>query len=95
MARKTSRGVKELAADKDAEGNLLSVMMSEPRQIGSIMGRITEDAFYYPAHRTIYDALVALCTRSSMADQSQIDAAALREELGWVSIPTRIPRPTT
>jgi len=82
MARKVKRGVKELRADKEAEGNLLSAMMSEPRQIGSIIERVTEEAFYYPAHRTLYSALVALCTRPSMADQSQIDAAAIREQLG-------------
>ncbi len=82
MAREARPGSTELPADKDAEGNLLSVMMSEPRQIGSIMGRITEEAFYYPAHRTIYSALLALGTRPSMAEQGQIDAAAVREELG-------------
>jgi replicative DNA helicase len=82
MARKTRRSVTELPADKEAEGNLLSAMMSEPRQIGSIMGRVAEDAFYYPAHRTIYSALVALCTIPSMADQGQIDASAIREQLG-------------
>jgi replicative DNA helicase len=81
MARKIRRGVKELRADQEAEGNLLSAMMADPRQIGGIMGRVTEEAFYYPAHRTIYSALVALCTRPSMADESQIDAAALREQL--------------
>ena len=80
MARK--RGVKELRADNEAEGNLLSAMMSEPRQIGNIMGRVTEEAFYYPAHRTIYSVLLALSTRPSMADQGQIDASAIREELG-------------
>jgi replicative DNA helicase len=82
MARKIRRGVKELRADKEAEGNLLSALMSDPGQIGSIMGRVTEEAFYYPAHRTLYSALVALCTRPSMADEDQVDAAALREELG-------------
>ncbi len=82
MAGKVRRGVKELRADNEAESNLLSAMMSDPRQIGSIMGRVTEEAFYYPAHRTIYSALVALGTRPSMADQGQIDASALREQLG-------------
>jgi replicative DNA helicase len=80
MARK--RSVKELRADKEAEANLLSAMMSEPHQIGSILGRVTEETFYYPAHRTIYNALVALGTRPSMADESRIDAAAIREQLG-------------
>jgi replicative DNA helicase len=81
MARKAKRNGTELPADKEAEGNLLSAMMAEPRQIGSIMARVTEEAFYYPAHRTIYSALVGLGTRSSMADQGQIDASAVRREL--------------
>jgi replicative DNA helicase len=81
MARKAKRGTTELPADKDAEGSLLSAMISAPRQIGRIMGRVTEDTFYYPAHRTIYSALLTLYTRPSMDGQNQIDASAIRDEL--------------
>jgi replicative DNA helicase len=81
MAKEGRHDIPALPADKDAEGSLLSVMMAEPRQIGNIMGRVTEEAFYYPAHRAIYSALLALGTRPSMADQSQIDASAIREQL--------------
>jgi replicative DNA helicase len=81
MAEEGNRGITELPTNKGAEGNLLSSMISEPSRIGKAVERITENAFHYPAHRTIYGAIVALYTRSSMDGPSQIDTSTIRDEL--------------
>ncbi|UCD49454.1 MAG: AAA family ATPase [Phycisphaerales bacterium] len=81
MANEENRTSTELPADKSAESNLLSSMILEPGRIGKIIERVTEDAFYYPAHRTIYSAILAWYTKPAMDDQGQIDILAIRGEL--------------
>ena len=81
MAKKSNRDIMNLPADKTAESNLLSSMISEPGEIGKVIERITEDNFFYPAHRTIYNAILALYTKPSMDDQKPIDSSAIWDEL--------------
>ena len=81
MAEDSNHGIMDLHADKSAEGNLLSAMISEPGQIGKVIDRVTEDAFYYPAHRTIYNAILASHTRPLMDNRDQIDGSVIHDEL--------------
>jgi replicative DNA helicase len=81
MANEENYGSVDLPADKSAEGNLLSSMISDPSQIGKVVERVSEDDLYYPAHKAIYSAILALYTQPSIDDQIPIDGAAIRDEL--------------
>ena len=80
MAKKKKRDITNLPADKSSEGNLLSAMILEPDEIGAVIERVTEDNFFYPAHQSIYNAILALYTRPSMSE-NPIDISAIWDEL--------------
>lgn len=81
MAKESNRDIMNLPADKSAESNLLSSMISEPGEIGKVAQRVTKDDFFYPAHRTIFNTILALYTRPSMGDQNPIDNLIIWDEL--------------
>lgn len=81
MAKKRRRKTVDSAADQNAERNLLSLMISEPGEIGKVIEKITADAFYYPAHKTIYNAIVTLGTEPWADGQGPISQDAIRNEL--------------
>ena len=81
MAKEGNRDIINLPADKSAESNLLSLMISEPSEIGKVAQRVAKDDFIYPAHRTIFNTILALYTRPSMGDQIQIDSSTIWDEL--------------
>jgi replicative DNA helicase len=81
MAEDEHHGGMDHPADQSAEANLISAMISAPSEIGNVMERITADAFYYPAHQTLYKAIAGLYTLPTLDDQGSIDASLVREEL--------------
>lgn len=81
MTTESNRDIMDLPADKNAEANVLSLMISEPGEVAKIIERIAENSFFYPAHRIIYNTIIALHTRPSMNDRSPIDTSAVWREL--------------
>ncbi len=71
----------DLPADKNAEANLLGLMISNSGEIAGIIDRITEDAFFYPAHRTIFNAIMTLYTGTSMGAPNPVDGSTVWQEL--------------
>lgn len=81
MAKKSNRDTMNLTADKNAESNLLSSIISRPGEIGKVAQLVTEDDFFYPAHRTIYNTILTLYTRPSIGDRNPIDSSTIWDEL--------------
>ncbi len=61
----------------DAERAVLGAMLIDSRAVARVLETLTEDAFYRPAHRRIFHAVVALWERKEDA----IDAIAITDEL--------------
>ncbi len=69
------------SADKAAESCLLGLMIAEPGKIGKVMERISESVLFYPAHRMIYRAIVALYTSPWRDGQNPVDRFTILDEL--------------
>ncbi|MHC4741201.1 MAG: replicative DNA helicase [Planctomycetota bacterium] len=81
MARKRDRDKMNLPADKGAEENLLNWMISKPVEIGKAIDRITEDDFFYPAHKTIYQTILTLYAELTVGEKGEIDKSAVWDEI--------------
>ena len=71
----------ELPADKGAESCLLGLMIVEPGTIGKAIERIHENVFFYPAHKLIYRAIVALYTSAWKDGRNPVDHHAVLDEI--------------
>jgi len=81
MKTETQRDRDNPSADWAAESCLLGLMIAEPGRIGRVMERIGESVLFYPAHKTIYRAIVALYISPWRDGRNPVDRFTVLDEL--------------